>query len=189
MKEHFHTPIVYGLHTGHTRFSTLKLRTFCLFIGSQFCIWISCWTGSVPFTLAAHYRPRSRVRASRTYVVAPYGRMLCAMLASWHCPRVNGQTLVNPTHSFSWDREAHGFYGDRWLVAAAWQWKEREGSQVTESNKSDRSQRWSEFGFWCTVRRKTAMVLKRWPVTYWSALTDRKWCCKSRHNHDEWPTI
>lgn len=39
-------------------------------------------------------------------MVAPYGRMLCAMLASWHCPRVNGQTLVNPTHSFSWDRTA-----------------------------------------------------------------------------------
>lgn len=39
--------------------------------------------------------------ASRTYVVAPYGRMLCAMLASWHCPRANGQTLVNPTHSLS----------------------------------------------------------------------------------------
>ncbi|KAI9530581.1 hypothetical protein NQZ68_000071 [Dissostichus eleginoides] len=32
--------------------------------------------------------------------------MLRAMLASWHCPRVNGQTLVNPTHSFSWDRMA-----------------------------------------------------------------------------------
>lgn len=49
---------------------------------------------------------RSRVRASRTYAVAPYGRMLCAMLASWHYPRVNGQTLVNPTHSSSWDRTA-----------------------------------------------------------------------------------
>lgn len=36
-----------------------------------------------------------------------------------------------------------GCHGDGWLVAAAWQWKEREGSQVIESNKSARSQ-WSE---------------------------------------------
>lgn len=38
-------------------------------------------------------------------------------------------------------------------------------------------------------KKKNTSVLKRWPVTYWSALTDTKWCCKSRHNHDEWPTI
>lgn len=37
-------------------------------------------------------------------MVAPYGRMLRAMLASWHCPRANGQTLVN--RASSWDTTA-----------------------------------------------------------------------------------
>lgn len=49
-----------------------------------------------------HYSPGSRVQASSTYVVAPYGRMLCAMLASWHYPRANGQTLVTPPHGTEW---------------------------------------------------------------------------------------
>lgn len=88
---------------------------------SPFCMWISFWTGSryVPFTPVAHDRPRSQVRACRTYVIAPYGRMLCAMLGSWHCPRVNGQTLVNPAHSlFSWDRAAQVAMemGGLWLL-------------------------------------------------------------------------
>ena len=104
------------------------------------------------FTLSAHYRPRLQVRASRTYMVAPYGRMLCAMLASWHCPRANGQTLVNPTHSSSWDRTAQvametgGLWlprGDEEKGREGGRDEGRRGSQVSESNKSDRSQ-WSE---------------------------------------------
>lgn len=75
--------------------------------------------------------------------MAPYGRMLCAMLASWHCPRVNGQTLVNPTHSFSWDRTAQVAMemGGLWLPRGN-EKKRRGGSQVSERNKSERSQ-WS----------------------------------------------
>lgn len=66
---------------------------------SPFCMWISCW-----WCLSRSHRrltagPDPQVRASGTYAMAPYGRMLCAMLASWRCPRVNGQTLVNPAHS------------------------------------------------------------------------------------------
>lgn len=56
----------------------------------------------VVFTLPATLQPESRVQASSTYVVAPYGRMLCAMLASWHYPRANGQTLVTPPHGTEW---------------------------------------------------------------------------------------
>lgn len=78
-------------------------------------------------------------------MVAPYGSMLCAMLASWHCPRVNGQTLVNPTHSFSWDRMAQVAMetDGLWLPRGN---KKRKGGgpQVSKSNKSDRSQGWSE---------------------------------------------
>lgn len=36
-----------------------------------------------------------------------------------------------------------GFHGNGWLLTAVWWWKEKEGSQPIESNKSDRSQ-WSE---------------------------------------------
>lgn len=56
------------------------------------------------------------------------------------------------------------------------------GSQVNESNKSFRSQ-WSgevNLGFDVQfVKKKVGMV----------SHSDRKWRCKRRHNHDEWPTI
>lgn len=69
-------------------------------------LWIRCPAGSTAGLSRSHSGPDPESGASGTYVVAPYGRMPCAMLACWHYPRVNGQTLVNPTHSSSWDREA-----------------------------------------------------------------------------------
>lgn len=74
--------------------------------------------------------------------MAPYGRMLCAMLASWHCPRVNGQTLVNPAHSPSLGMRVAQVAmetGGLWLLRG--NEKKGRGSPVIESNKSDRSQR------------------------------------------------
>lgn len=63
---------------------------------------------------------------------------------------------------------------------------------MPESNKSDRSQCCSGIGVipaFDILYTKAGTELKRWSGTYWSALADTKWCCKSRHNHDEWPTI
>lgn len=101
-----------------------------------------------------HYSPGSRVQASSTYVVAPYGRMLCAMLASWHYPRANGQTLVTPPHGTEWLRLLWRRMACGCRVAMK---KKKEGSQVSESNKSDKSQRSGlavNLAFWCTVHIK-----------------------------------
>lgn len=107
--------------------------------------------GSVPSrrVLSAPRIPESG--PGGTYVAAPYGGTLCAMLAGWHCPRVNGQTLVNPTHCVSWDRAARvametgGLCRRRGEGMQEGEWG---GSQGSESNKSDRSQPSpGEFGF------------------------------------------
>lgn len=123
--------------------------------------------------------PHSWAWTCRTYGMAPYGRMLSAMLVCWHCPRASVQTLVNSAHSLSHGTERLGL---PWrYVAAVWGWKEREGSQATESNKSDRSQRsWQWIWLLMCGSYQRAAALERWPVTYWSALTTSKWCCKKQ---------
>lgn len=132
------------------------------------------------FTPTAHYRPRSLVQASRMYVLAPYGKLLRAMLASWHDWRVNGQTLVNQTYPSSRERavqvamEMDGL----WLLRGT-EKKGRGGHQwfqVTSHLEVSRVE-WvgSKSEVWCTIHtEKTAWTLKRSLVTYWSALTDRK---------------
>lgn len=129
------------------------------------------WCRAVMFTLAAHYTPKSRVRASGTYAVAPYGRMLCAMLASWHYPRVNGQTLVNRTYSSSWDPTAWVTMTTGGLCGCRVAMKRKEegngragGSQVNESNKSFRSQ-WSgevNLGFDVQFVKKKVGMVSHW---------------------------
>lgn len=172
-------------------FSTMKLRTISLYTSISNHACRSAVVQVLVQARPAHYRPKPRVRASSTYVVAPYGRMLCAMLASWHCPRVNGQTLVNPTHSLLMGPSGSGCHGDGgglWLLRG----DEEKGrghkwakvtSQIEVSGVSWQCI-WLFFSFlfflfFCEAQ-KTATVLKRWSATYWSALSDRKWCCKKQ---------
>lgn len=55
------------------------------------------------------------------------------------------------------------------------------GSQAIESNKSDRSQQsWQWIWLLMCSSYQRAAVLERWSVTYWSALTASKWCCKKQ---------
>lgn len=74
---------------------------------------------SVPFTPAAHDRPGSPVRASGTYVMAPYGRMLCAMLGELAVPTCERPDASQPGPlPFSWDRAAQVAMetGGLWLL-------------------------------------------------------------------------
>ncbi|KAK9514797.1 hypothetical protein VZT92_025485 [Zoarces viviparus] len=133
-------------------FSTEKLRTLRLFTSRQPCMWISCWIRVYRAqvrpvqTSGSLTGPDPESGLAGTYVAAPYGRMLCAMLASLALPTCEWPDASQPNPLHLMGPSGSGCHGDGWLVAAAWRRQGRrvgggDGSLVRESNKSDRSQR------------------------------------------------
>lgn len=134
--------------------------------------------------------PRSRVPGQRDVRGGTIWQDAACHVGSLALPMCEWPDASQPNPLlFSWDRAAQVAMETCGLWLPRGEAEERDGSQVTGSNKSDRSQRWSGFGFSASGIKTPAWVMKRWPVTYWSALTGSKRRCKSRHHHDEQPTI